>query len=177
MNGYGFIRDELDIQILILYVLEKLPGVVEPYTLSDLCLFDGGFTWFDYSQCLAKLIRTGHIEEKDGGYEITEKGRRNVNTVATSLPYIVRAKADKLTAPVAAAMRRSSLIETDIQPADAKGGQSVSLRLSDGVGEIIGLRLAVPNEALAKQIAANFRESAEELYNRIILLLTKEGEE
>ncbi len=176
MNGYGFIRDELDIQILILYVLEKLPGVVEPYTLSDLCLFDGGFTWFDYSQCLAKLIRTGHIEEKDGGYEITDKGRRNVNTVATSLPYTVRAKADKLTAPVAAAMRRSSLIETDIQPADTKGGQTVSLRMSDGVGEVIGLRLAVPNEEQAARIVKNFRDSAEELYNRIILLLTKEDE-
>ena len=112
MNGYGFIRDELDIQILILYVLEKLPGVVEPYTLSDLCLFDGGFTWFDYSQCLAKLIRTGHIEEKDGGYEITDKGRRNVNTVATSLPYTVRAKADKLTAPVGAVRPSRSVCRT-----------------------------------------------------------------
>ena len=89
----------------------------------------------------------------------------------------MRAKADKLTAPVAAAMRRSSLIETDVQPADAKGGQTVSLRMSDGLGEVIGLRLAVPNEEQAVIIVENFRASAEDIYNRIILLLTKEGEE
>lgn len=174
MNNFGFIHDDLDIQILILYILEKLPAPVAPYTLSDLCLFDGGFTWFDYSQCLAKLIRTEHVEEKDGQYVITDKGRRNVNAVATSLPYTVRAKADRLVAPVAAALRRSSLIEADIQPSDPKGGTTVSLRMSDGVSELIDLRLAVPDEKQAAIIASNFKASAEEIYNQIILLLTKE---
>lgn len=174
MNNFGFIHDDLDIQILILYILEKLPGPVAPYTLSDLCLFDGGFTWFDYSQCLAKLIRTEHVEEKDGQYVITDKGRRNVNAVATSLPYTVRAKADRLVAPVASAMRRSSLIETDIQPLGAEDGKTVSLRMSDGVSELIDLRLAVPDEKQAELIASNFKASAEEIYNQIILLLTKE---
>ena len=174
MNNFGFIHEDLDIQILILYVLDKLPGPVKPYTLSDLCLFDGGFTWFDYSQCLAKLIRTGHVTDENGLYEITEKGRRNVTAVATSLPFSVRAKADKLTAPVAASMRREQLIETDCQPADAEGGQTVTLRMSDGVGEVIDLRLAVPNEALAEIIQTNFRSDAELLYNQIILLLTGE---
>ena len=86
MEHLGFIRDKLDIKILILYILEKLPKPVEPVTLSDLALFDGGFNWFDYSDCLAELIQTEHIQEKDGKYAITEKGRRNVNTVSSSLP-------------------------------------------------------------------------------------------
>jgi len=174
MNNFGFIHDDLDIQILILYILEKLPGPIEHYRLSDLALFDGGFTWFDYSQCLAKLIRTGHITDENGVYEITDKGRRNVNAVATSLPYTVRAKADRLCAPVAAAMRRSSMIETASEPT-RNGEQTVSLRLSDGVGEIISMRLAVPNEELAETIEKRFRDKAEELYNQIILLLTEEG--
>lgn len=174
MNNFGFIHDDLDIQILILYILEKLPGPIEPYRLSDLALFDGGFTWFDYSQCLAKLIRTGHVSDEKGMYEITEKGRRNVSSVATSLPYTVRAKADRLCAPVAAAMLRSSMIETAAEETK-DGAQTVSLRLSDGVGEIISMRLAVPTEELAEQIRSRFRDRAEELYNRIILLLTEEG--
>lgn len=174
MNNFGFIHDDLDIQILILYILEKLPGPIEHYRLSDLALFDGGFTWFDYSQCLAKLIRTGHISDENGMYLITDKGRRNVNAVATSLPYTVRAKADRLCAPVAAAMRRSSMIETASEPGE-NGGQTVSLRLSDGVGELISMRLAVPNEEQAQKIEARFRNKAEALYNQIILLLTEEG--
>jgi len=174
MSNFGFIHDKLDIKILILYILEKLPLPAEPTLLSDLTLFDGGFTWFDYTDCLAELIKTGHVTDKDGKYEITEKGRRNVNTVASSLPYTVRAKADRLTAPVAASMRRSSMIETYAEPG-VKDGLTVSLRLSDGIGEIISMRLAVPNEEQSEKIQARFRDHAEELYNKIILLLTEDG--
>ncbi len=173
MEHLGFIRDKLDIKILILYILEKLPKPVEPVTLSDLALFDGGFNWFDYSDCLAELIQSEHIQEKDGKYVITEKGRRNVNTVSSSLPYTVRAKAERLTAPVAAAMRRASMIETDVEPG-IKGGKSVSLRLSDGVGEIVSLRLAVPDETQARAIEKRFRAGAEDIYNQILEILTEE---
>ncbi len=169
----GFIRDELDIKILILYILERLPRPVEPVTLSDLALFDGGFTWFDYTDCLGELIKTGHVEEKNGKYAITDKGRRNVDTVSSSLPYTVRAKAERLTAPVAAAMRRASMIETDIEKG-ARGGKSVSMRLSDGVGEVISMRLAVPDEEQAKAIEKRFRADAEELYNAILQLLLEQ---
>ena len=173
MERLGFIRDKLDIKILILYILERLPKPVEAVTLSDLALFDGGFTWFDYTDCLGELIKTGHVEEKNGRYAITEKGRRNVDTVSSSLPYTVRAKAERLTAPVAAAMRRASMIETDVEPGP-KGGRSVSMRLSDGVGEIVSLRLAVPDEEQARAVEKRFRADAEEIYNRIIELLTEQ---
>ncbi|MCD8115759.1 MAG: DUF4364 family protein [Oscillospiraceae bacterium] len=177
MENLGFIRDKLDIKILILFILEKLPGPVEPLVLSDLTLLDGGFTWFDYTDCLADLVKTGHISEADGKYEITEKGRRNVNTVASSLPYSVRAKAERLTAPVAAAMSRSSMIETASEPG-ANGGKTVSLRLSDGMGEIISMRLAVPDEAQAQRMESLFRDRAEEIYNRILqIFLEPEDEE
>ena len=172
MENVGFIRDKLDIKILILFILEKLPRPVEPVTLSDLTLFDGGFTWFDYTDCLAELIKTEHVEEVGGKYAITEKGRRNVNTVSSSLPYTVRAKAERLTAPVAAAMRRSSMIETAIEPGE-KDGMTVSMRLSDGVGEIVSMRMAVPDEAQARAMEKRFRADAEEIYNKIIQMLTE----
>ncbi len=172
MENWGFIRDKLDIKILILFILEKLPQPVEAATLADLALFDGGFTWFDYTDCLAELVKTGHVTEEAGKYAITDKGRRNVDTVSSSLPYTVRAKAERLAAPVAAAMRRSSMIETAVEPG-AKGGATVSLRLSDGVGEIVSMRLAVPDEDQARAIEKRFRAGAEDIYNGIIGLLTE----
>ena len=173
MDSLGFIRDKLDIKILILYILEKLPGPVDELTLADLVLFDGGFNWFDYTDCLAELVQTEHITEQDGSYAITEKGRRNVGFVGSSLPYSVRTKADRLAAPVAAALRRSSMIETYTEPG-VNDGRTVSLRLSDGVGEIIALRIAVPDEAQAKVVEGRFRKNAEDIYNQIIALLTQE---
>ena len=173
MDNFGFIHDKLDIKILILYILEKLPGPVDPVVLSDLTLLDGGFTWFDYTDCLAELVQTEHVSDADGKYEITEKGRRNVGYVGTSLPYSVRAKADRLTAPVAAAMRRSRQIETVTETAK-DGAAAVSLRLSDGVGEVISLRMAVPDEASGQAIEKRFQKSAEAIYNRILAIFTED---
>ena len=65
------------------------------------------------------------------------------------------------------------MIETDIEPG-IKGGKSVSMRLSDGVGEIISLRLAMPDEAQAKAVEKRFRAGAEDIYNQIVEILTKE---
>ena len=172
-NHFGFIRDKLDIKILLLYILEKLPGPVEAVLLSDLALFDGGFTWFDYTDCLAELVETGHVTEEDDRYEITEKGRRNVAAVGTSIPYSVRAKADRLTAPVASRMRRERQIETASEP-QPDGSSAVSLRLSDGVGEVVALRLHVPDGDTAAAVEARFRKNAEKIANRIIDLLTTE---
>ena len=175
-HRFGFVRDELDIKILILYVLQKLPVPVDTILLSDLVLFDGGFTWFDYSDCLAGLVDTDHVEEKDGKYSITDKGRRNLGYIATHLPYSVRAKADRLTAPVAAALNRASQIET-VTEKQWDGSCSVSLRLSDGVGEVISMRLAVPTEAYAALIEKRFKDEAEAIYNQILKLLTEQPDE
>ena len=171
-NFFGFIREKLDIQILLLYILDKLPSPVDETVLSDLALFDGGFTWFEFADSLAGLVQTEHVAEEDGKYRITEKGRRNVGYVGSSLPYSVRAKADRLTAPVAAALKRESQIETNSEK-NADGSCSVSLRLSDGVGEVIALRLTVPDEDNAEAIEQKFRKNAEKLYNQILAILTE----
>ncbi len=171
---FGFIRDKLDIKILLLYILEKLPSPVEPVVLSDLALFDGGFTWFDYTDCLAELVESGLVEQDPKGrYAITEKGRQDVGFVGTSIPYSVRAKADRLTAPVAAAMRRACQIETTSE-LRRDGSAVVSLRLSDGVDEVLSLRLTAPDEASAAAIERRFQKKAEALCDEILGLLTAE---
>ena len=178
MDNFGFIHEKLDIKILILYILEKLPAPVTGLQLSDLALFDGGisddgFRWLDYTDCLAELEETGHITNDDGRYAITEAGRRDLSYIQSRLPYTVRVKADRLTAPVAAAMRRSSMIETASEK-ERRGGYSVSLRLSDGVGEVVSMRLAVPDKKQAAAIEKRFKDSAEALYNKILNMLIEE---
>ena len=93
--------------------------------------------------------------------------------VGTSIPYSVRAKADRLTAPVVSRMRRESQIETASEP-QADGSAAVSLRLSDGVGEVVSLRLAVPDAETAAAVEKRFRKNAEKISNKIIELLTEE---
>ena len=168
----GFIREKLDIKILLLFILDKLPRPVKAVTLSELALFDGGFGWFEYTDCLDELVRSGHVQECEGAFAITDQGRSSVSVVGSSLPYSVRARAERLTAPVAAAMLRSSMIETAVDTA-AAGMPAVSLRLSDTTGELMALRLSVPDEAMGQEICRRFSADAETLTARIIALLTE----
>ncbi len=166
MEGLGFIHDKLDIKILILYVLRRLPSPIDPERLADLVLIDGGIGYFDYKECLAELIDTAHVEEVEEGCIITAKGSRNCEIVENDLPYSVRTKAERVTGPVAEEMRRSSMILANHEVAE--NGVTVYLAVSDGLGSIFDLKILAANEEQAKRIEGNFKKNAEKFYNRFI---------
>lgn len=169
---FGFIHDKLDTKVLILYVLHRLPASIDAEKLAELVLIDGGIGYFDYKQCLYELIETAHVEETDAGCIITAKGSRNCEILSDTLPYTVRMKADKVTAPVAEAMRRDAMILANHEP--TAGGVTVYLALSDGIGSIFDLKILAANEEQAKKIERSFRKKAEEYYNRFITELSEE---
>ena len=172
MDNFGFIHGELDIKILILFILRRLPSPVDAQKLQELCAIDTGIGYFDYAECLAHLVETGHVEEAGTGrYLITEKGARNGETTESSLPYSVRMKAEQLTAPLAEAMNRDRMIGTS--HAQDGEGCAVSLSLSDGKGEIIDMRILAADEEQAEFMEANFRRNAEEIYGKIIEILSE----
>lgn len=173
MDHLGFIHDKLDIKILILFVLRRLPGVVGAITLSDLCRScDDGFDYFEYSDCLADLIDNGLIDEKPDGFIITEKGAKNVEVVETSIPYSVRSKATKLLQPERDRLRRDAMIKTTHTM--QKDGCFVDLSMSDGEGDIIRLHLLCGGEEQAKLMEKNFRKSAEAFYQQFVELLSEQ---
>ena len=127
MERFGFIHGELDTKILILYVLRQLPSPVDEATLTELCSFDGGVGWFDFKECLASLVSTGHVDKLPGGYYmITDKGRANGEAVESSIPFSVRDKASRLLAPLAARMSRDNMIGASHVSCKA-GGVTVTL--------------------------------------------------
>ena len=175
MPQHGMIHEKLDIKILILFILRRLPGVVEPETLLDLVQCDAGVGYFDYSDCLAELVATGHIDEVDGGYRITEKGARNADTVESSLPYSVRMKADRVTEPIAEQMRRAAMIVAQ-HTNTPEGGCNVHLALSDGIGQIVSMQLLAADEAQARTMEHYFKAHAEDVYQALVRLLTESEE-
>ena len=78
MTARGFIQDKLEIKFLILYLAARVIEPVPFDTLLDLTLCDDAVDYFDFSECLADLVKTEHLtlDEESGLYAITEKGRQ-----------------------------------------------------------------------------------------------------
>lgn len=170
-ENFGFIREKLDIKILILYILRRLPGAVDPETLLELCQCDEAIGYFDWSDCVSELVETGHVTESDEGYTITEKGERNADAVESSLPYSVRVKVTKLLGPVEERIRRAAMIVARHE--NGAHGTTVELAMSDGMGEVMHLRMLCSGEEQARKIEKAYRRQAESYYQKIMELLSE----
>ena len=167
MSKFGFISDKLEIKFLILYIASRLVEPVPFEVLQDLAMCDGGVDYFDFSECLADLVRTEHLKQTGNIYTITDKGRRNSGICETSLPYSVRMEAEQKLAQCNEQLKRRSLVGATIKPRE-KGGYEVTLSLSDELDELMSLRLLVTRQDMALDLQKRFREHAEELYSKIL---------
>jgi len=171
---FGFIRDKLDIKVLILFILQRISEPVSLDELAELTLCDGAISYFDFAECVSELVASDHISADGDRYLITEKGARNGAITEGGLPYSVRVKAERSAAAANARLRREAMITTS-REIRRGGGYTVSLALSDGIGEIMSMELLAANEKQAAALEDGFRTKAEEVFNHLIgMLLEKQ---
>lgn len=170
---FGFIHDKLDIKILILYILRRLPEPVTLDTLSELTLCDEGIGYFDFAECVSELVATEHIKTDGHTYSLTDKGIKNSDITENSLPFSVRVKAEKGASDLRFMMNRKSMI-TSSHSIRRKGGYTVDLSLSDGISDIISLKLFAVSQAQAQSLEDGFSKNAEGIYNKIIQMILED---
>lgn len=177
MAGPGFIHDKLEIKFLILYITARIIEPVPFDTVLDLSMCDDGVDYFDFSECLRDLVKTGHLTRSDSGlYAITDKGMRNSQICESSLPYSVRLRCDKNVGDCNRKLRRKSQVKASCEKR-ANGTYTVSLSLDDDMGSVMDLRLMVAREDMAAALADRFRNAPERIYSRIINVLLSDGPE
>ena len=177
LDNYGFIRQKIDIKVLILYLLEKLPAPVSQNMLTELTLIDNATNYFDYIECLTELEQKDLIiTTEEDKYSITPKGIRTAAEMESSLPYTIRLKASSGAERAAKILAREAMIKASHKE-KPEGGVTVSLSLSDGLGEVMHLDILAGNEQQAKEMEKRFRKNAESLYLRIAGILTGESTE
>jgi hypothetical protein len=133
--------------------------------------------YFSFSECLGELVESGHLEKStDGLYGITERGRKNSEICESSLPYAVRAKAEKNITAYNRQIKRKGQVRSSVTQRP-NGAFTVTLSLCDDVDELLSLDLMVAREDMAQDIAARFQAHAEEMYNGVLDVLLETGEE
>ena len=173
MDNYGFIREKVDIKILVLFILKHLPAPVDGPMLLELTMCDNAINYFDYMECLYELQETGHIIERDHRYEITDLGRETLVETESDLPFTIRRKAGASAQRAAKILSREAMIQTGHERR-TDGSADVLLALSDENGQLMKLEIHAGSEEQAKQMEQRFRKNAEALYLRITGILTEE---
>ena len=172
MDENGYVFSPLDLKILLLFLLRRLPSEIDTERLMLLCEEDGVVSYFDFTIGLEELSESGQIILDEGYCSITDRGRTTAEALESSLPYSVRFHAEQTAAAEADRMRRDSSITARHVSEDT--GCSVELRLNDGISDILSLRLLCADEAQAKNIERNFRRHAEDSYQKIVKILSEE---
>ena len=178
MTARGFIQDKLEIKFLILYLAARVIEPVPFDTLLDLTLCDDAVDYFDFSECLADLVKTEHLtlDEESGLYAITEKGRRNIEICQSSLPYSVRLRCDENLVKLNDALMRQAQVQTGLQP-NEDGTCTVRLYLADEAGPLMELKLISPSLAQGQTLTSKFQQSPEAIYHEIMALLVRHSQE
>ena len=167
MPPVGYIQDELDLKLLVLYIMDRSAGPITFLQLFELALCDAGVDYFSLTQAVEHMVSTGQLSKEKDRYAITDKGRRNSGICETSLPYSVRMQAERKLAQCNEQLKRRALVGASIQPRE-KGGYEVTLSLSDELDELMTLRLLITRQDMALDLQNRFRAHAEEIYSKIL---------
>ena len=170
MPRYGFIRDKLDIKLLVLYLMARVVAPIDFPTLTDLTLCDDGIDYFDFAESVAELVNTDHLTLEKGLYAITPKGRQNGEACESSLPYSVKRKCDTNLAQVNALLRRNAQVRAQVATRP-EGGCTVTLELDDDGGNLFTLSLFCGSQAQAQALASAFKAKPEQVYHQVTAAL------
>lgn len=173
MARVGFIQDELDLKLLVLYIMARAAAPIHFYQLLDLALCDAGVDYFSLTQVVEHLITTGNLERKDELLAISDKGRRNSSICESSLPFSVRARCDENLIRLNDALRRQEQVQACVTP-DPDGTCHLQLRFSDETGPMMELSVLLPDPKQAERTAQRFRQNPVSFYHQITAILHSE---
>lgn len=171
MAPIGFIQNELDLKLLVLYILSRTAGPITFLQLLELALCDAGVDYFSLTQAVDHMVETGQLSKQEDHYTITDKGRRNSEICESSLPYSVRMHCDENLIKVNEAIRQAAQVQSQIR-SNEDGTCTLCLTLNDVSTPLLHLELLVPDGAKAATMADHFRADPSALYHLITSTLS-----
>ena len=174
MPPIGFIQDDLDLKLLVLYIMDRAAGPITFLQLFELALCDAGVDYFSLAQAVDHMVATGQLTKEEDRYAITEKGRRNSQICEGGLPRSVRRHCDDNLIQVNAALRRESQVRARIMDRE-DGTATQCLSLEDDSSPLLHLALLSPGREQAERWAEAFQSDPSALYMNVIKLLDKEA--
>ena len=177
MQKLGFIHDMMDVKVLILYVAARAAYPLTVQELYELCYQDDCLSYFDVCTAVPELVQSGHLQAlPEDRYEITEKGRQNVELTDDTVAFTVKQRVENAVEKFNRQLRRQSFVTTQINT-DEAGEISVTMTLKDEVGHLMTLSLMAPDNRQAHRLSKLLEQKAEDIYNLTMMELLDEEDE
>ncbi len=173
MVKLGFIQDDLDLKLLILYIIRHAAAPITFLQLLDLALCDAGVDYFSLCEAVEKLVERENLTLEENRYSITDKGRRNSEICESSLPFSVRRHCDNNLVKVNEVLLREKHVQGKVLP-NEDGTVTVHLILSDPKGIMLDLKLLAPDVPLGDTLVTRFKARPEATYHQLMELLMAE---
>lgn len=175
MSPVGFIQSELDLKVLVLYIMSRVAAPITFLQLLDLALCDAGVDYFSLTQAVNHMVGTGQLTLEEELYSITDRGRRNSEICESNLPYSVRMHCDENLVKVNEELRRQAQVQSKILE-NGDGTCTLHLQFNDVTTPLLDLDVLVPGPTEAIAMSNRFQEDPASLYHAIIRHLTHEKE-
>ena len=168
MERHGFVRDMLDVKVLILYVVARVQRPVTVQNIYELAYQDERLSYFDVCEAVPQMVDTGHLRELEGDlFEITDDGREVCSIMEETVAYPVAQRARAAVEKFNQDIRRDGFMKTRVteQPS---GDVTVNMELRDESGKLLSLELMAPNLRQGRRLEKIFRKKAEQIYQTIM---------
>ena len=176
MEPKGFIRDMLDVKILILFVLARTEYPAPLQSVYELCYQDDKLSYFDVCEALPQLVASGHVEQNEAGeYLITDKGRQDGKVTEDSIAAPVMQRALIAVEKFNRSIRRDKLVRTEVLNRPGED-YAVVLSLDDEQGNLMTMELMSPTMEQARRFARVLHTDAELLYQQVMEFLLERTE-
>ena len=173
----GFIRDMLDVKILVLFAMSRVAYPIDLQKIYDLVYQDDRLSYFDLAEAVPQMVDSGHLEVADGErYMITGKGREACSVTEDSIAYPVMLRVQTAVEQYNRTVRRHSFVQASVEKI-REDHYAVHMTLKDEQGEILQMQLFAPSQKFAHRLAKGFEEQAEVTYRGIMEQLLTEVKE
>ena len=166
-----------DSKIIVLYILD-IAG--KPLSIDQIVKFCEEFddiTYFDICSYIDSLKTSNYIdenlEENTMIYSLNDLGRATLKELLELIPGVNLHNIKKMINKNITKVKTDFSIDTTILPIKADE-YKVSCYIKDGNDELINITLYAGSKEQAKNIAKNWDEKAEEIYNQLLKAMTKE---
>lgn len=166
-----------DNKIIVLYILDNSGKALTINQIAKFCEEFDDITYFDICGYVESLKSSSYIDEKheDGNilYELTDSGTSTLKELLELIPGVNLYNLKKMINKNMVEVKTEYEIDTTIIPIKTDEFK-VSCYIKDGNDELINISLYAGNKEQAKNISKNWSQNAEEIYTKLLEMITKD---